>query len=1236
MLATGDRNQEFRIVLSKTAKSDSFGFSVFGGLGSALPVVVSEIKENSIADQCGQLEVGDILVEANGLRLLENVLSTLEVSRYLQAQPTLTLELKIRKDPVIRRKTHDILKDPEDFEKISSAVSPDNLQALRRLTIQSTHTHQLERREEFSPNRSFQSACNLHVRTISHGSNLSDESSTGSVKEEERKQRLDWSTNNCYPGYATIRITPTKNKEETDSIAKSMPTNVDLIGQPKTIKISQSPEKEAFNDSLLTGGSLPRSPRSPASYKASPKLENDAKSAKQKFLAQEVSLPRRLQKEGVNFLDTNGFGVNDGKGAGQFSKDQTHKRSLSPEIKEAIASADPSSCWADYFPESISLISSSNQNSTRTTTTVVQTTTTHSSLVQKYSILTPNNSSNSTNENSRYTVPSLMNDNPPSPQSNSCPSQNHLSPTTASNSDNQKGSTNVNNPITPPPMTHKKSVTDSLTDEEVSPYQQTQHFNSPVLGASERTLFFNSDTDHFDASVAKGLQFTPPSTSSCSSIIDEDSPTNGPQTSPLLSTEPSLVSSTANQILAPPTTRRNGVRRDSFEKESGEIDDDDDSPVGQCYILKSLEIAGPPPPKPTPEVDLAAAKRLATRLFYLNGFDRSDVPKHLGKKQDFSQAVATEYFKFYDFTGERIDVSLRKFFLNLFLCGDTQERERILSHFSRRYFDCNPTLFPSFESVDYLVTAIVLLNQDLNTIQAGSRSSMGVRPMTAQQFVTNVITKPQPLHILHCNPNQPPEEYSEYSRELLTELYYSIRDEPLLCAVCPLPPNMTAGIPTDPNMMNYSQEQGLADNALNQFHPKFASSLDPAILSQQAQFNLANFSSRLPTCSGYLNRKWLFEPDLKKTGKLKRSWKHWYVKLQGLDLIHHKSREDAQKSTGGEQKAVILSLHHCLALPVNPDDYKDLSQTEISEDEDAGLVSNGSEGGKSEKKRSRSSSKSSLQSSKWDFTLRTADWAEYQFRCRGKQEMNEWIAAINLVAAHSSPPLMAPIANNPSESASQETGGKSGSKSNGTSAANGSAGMSNSFQKHFKPAAFTNLKIQDQIAVWGDWVNKSEIEHAEAMRRHANLPSNTSKSVVQSIEQEIVYFEFEVQRYQCYQEALIENLNNARSLISAGALASSPVDMYGHSLHMNHPAGLLQKPSIGASQPFSIDECSSDMTPNTACVQYPNMNQSDPISPQPTPEFMNVTPDIPGQIPRLFPKKPSPGLSHNAVDYGVL
>ena len=82
---------------------------------------------------------------------------------------------------------------------------------------------------------------------------------------------------------------------------------------------------------------------------------------------------------------------------------------------------------------------------------------------------------------------------------------------------------------------------------------------------------------------------------------------------------------------------------------------------------------------------------------------------------------------------------------------------------------------------------------------------------------------------------------------------------------------------------------------------------------------------------------------------------------------------------------------------------------------------------------------------------------------RGKQEMNEWIGAINLVAAHSSPPLMAPIANNPVPSAptseTTESQEKKSSKSSSSANTFSSSSTPNSFQKHFKPAAFTNLKI---------------------------------------------------------------------------------------------------------------------------------------------------------------------------------
>ena len=358
-----------------------------------------------------------------------------------------------------------------------------------------------------------------------------------------------------------------------------MPSNVDLIGQSKTIKLSQSPEKEVCNDTLLTGGSLHRSPKSPSEdYKhmlisggAADQTEfSVGAKCGEKFMTQEVvNLPSRRSQRGASLL------ASDAKGDGGLGPEElsggateclkgdqttTHKRSLSPEIKEAIALADPSSCWADYFPESISFISSasSNHNSCSNgsgpTCTVVQTTTTHSSPVQKYSILTQTGNSNyasnistsnnvhsntSTTTNSEQlpksvvasSIGNLMNETPNSGSGNlpsssfSCPStapssnqtQNKSPATSTTSGDNRNNSNNHLCPITPPPLTpsHKKSAPDSLTDEEMSPYQQTQHFNSPVLGASERSLFFNSD--HFDAPSSSGMKTASPTAVSVNS-----------------------------------------------------------------------------------------------------------------------------------------------------------------------------------------------------------------------------------------------------------------------------------------------------------------------------------------------------------------------------------------------------------------------------------------------------------------------------------------------------------------------------------------------------------------------------------------------------------------------------------------------------------------------------------------------------------------------------------------------
>ena len=94
--------------------------------------------------------------------------------------------------------------------------------------------------------------------------------------------------------------------------------------------------------------------------------------------------------------------------------------------------------------------------------------------------------------------------------------------------------------------------------------------------------------------------------------------------------------------------------------------------------LESLRSYHPP----LRTVDVPSAERLAKRLYYLDGFKRTDVSRHLGKNNDFSQVVAEEYLRHFEL-GDCIslDQALRRFLQQFCLSGETQERERVLLHF---------------------------------------------------------------------------------------------------------------------------------------------------------------------------------------------------------------------------------------------------------------------------------------------------------------------------------------------------------------------------------------------------------------------------------------------------------------------------------------------------------------------------------------------------------------------------
>lgn len=83
------------------------------------------------------------------------------------------------------------------------------------------------------------------------------------------------------------------------------------------------------------------------------------------------------------------------------------------------------------------------------------------------------------------------------------------------------------------------------------------------------------------------------------------------------------------------------------------------------------------------------------RLYALDGFQKSDVSRHLSKNNEFSRTVAEEYLKHFDFEGAALDVALRRFLSAFQLTGESSERDRVLVHFSRRYLQSNPDSFSS-------------------------------------------------------------------------------------------------------------------------------------------------------------------------------------------------------------------------------------------------------------------------------------------------------------------------------------------------------------------------------------------------------------------------------------------------------------------------------------------------------------------------------------------------------------
>ncbi|KAL5283724.1 efa-6 family protein [Megaselia abdita] len=264
-------------------------------------------------------------------------------------------------------------------------------------------------------------------------------------------------------------------------------------------------------------------------------------------------------------------------------------------------------------------------------------------------------------------------------------------------------------------------------------------------------------------------------------------------------------------------------------------------------------------------VDIPSAVRLAKRLYSLDGFKKSDVSRHLSKNNEFSRAVAEEFLNYFNFDNKALDQALREFLKQFSLSGETQERERVLLHFSKRYLDCNPGSFNSQDAVHTLTCAIMLLNTDLHGQNIGHK-------MTCAEFIDN-------LDELNDGKNFP--------KDVLKYLYQAIKSHPLEWALDDEPSDANAR-PSDNGILN----QALGSNPF----------LDTPLSAAAIEYK-----------KGYVMRKCCFDANYKKTPFGKRSWKMFYCTLRDLVLYLHKDEHGFRKNQMSDNLHNAIRLHHALA-----------------------------------------------------------------------------------------------------------------------------------------------------------------------------------------------------------------------------------------------------------------------------------------------------------------------------------
>jgi len=314
--------------------------------------------------------------------------------------------------------------------------------------------------------------------------------------------------------------------------------------------------------------------------------------------------------------------------------------------------------------------------------------------------------------------------------------------------------------------------------------------------------------------------------------------------------------------------------------------------------------------------------------------------------------VAEEYCKLFSFSQLTLDAALRKFLLQFCLTGETQDRERVLLHFSKRFLECNPGLrgetFQSHDSVHTLTCAIMLLNTDLHN------EALQQRKMSPEEFVENLAE-------LNDGHNFP--------EDLLRDVYQAIKTEPIEW-VQDESAESEIGSGGGGNGVGGSSGRSASPPTVGsgQDNPAGAVSFTNQVGGINPFLSMPDPDNCVDYKRGYVMRKSCYDTNNKKTKLGKRSWKMFYLTLRDLVLFCFKDEKTAQTAASFESPHTAVRIHHSVATAA--EDYT---------------------------------------KKQFVFRLRTCDRAEYLFQTSDQKELETWVETINtVVGRYSSPPLPAP------------------------------------------------------------------------------------------------------------------------------------------------------------------------------------------------------------------------------------